>query len=451
MIYSIVGVASCFILIVVLVRFRTRSGLGFQPSDFFLCFFALTWSPLTFFPLDRTHLPYVLLSETAQLSFTVSYALMCLGISLGFVVSNNVFLRAFGRSNVARFKAASSPFDANCSQLLSLITVGSSLCLIVLYLSDDQLRQHLTDVRDYFLSNNVFSYNELRREVERGGFVLEVLHNRLQYSLVALFFVLNLILALRTKKKSRKTFYLMLAIALFIVCATSLNKRPYVYYFAIAVVTYLSWQMCRGISIRKILLQGLIGCGLAVTIITALYSLQYRDADRGLVENLNTLYFRVFLAYPAGYKLYTELYPSPIPFTYGRSVGLLQPILGSVKQPYKAVPEHYGEYLTTFPSGFISYAYSDFGMPGVVVFSVLVGALLRWLNFFVLSRRYLEVKVASLVLLGLSTNYLCNKSFFSSLLSGGLLLTPLAILVIAMACVSLNRSDQQSQSHPTNN
>jgi hypothetical protein len=157
------------------------------------------------------------------------------------------------------------------------------------------------------------------------------------------------------------------------------------------------------------------------------------------------MYFRIFLAYPAGYKLYTEVYPEVVPYTYGKSIGLLQPILGEVEQPYEVVPQVYGEKNTTYPSGFISYAYADFGLTGVAIFSMLVALILHSLNTYCLSQRHIESRVASTVLAGTATNFLCNKSLFSALLSGGILLNIFFLAAIFAATLLQARNADRTK------
>ena len=122
--------------------------------------------------------------------------------------------------------------------------------------------------------------------------------------------------------------------------------------------------------------------------------------------------------------------------------------MGEVEQPYSAVPWFYGIEKTTFPGGFLSYAYSGFGYFGVVFFSLLVGALIRFLNVFVSSRGTMEFRVISIIVLGFATAYFANRPFFSVLLSAGVGWTPVLIILVEKFVIRTksNGSDRLSRS-----
>lgn len=426
---SIISIFSFLLFFWGLVWLTPKSYLRILPSHLFVFFMALTWSPLCFFPLEQTHIFGVELTEDGKLVFSVTYATMFMMIFFGFLLSS-IFVNGNKKALIGNVRHL-TPVEL---RKFSIVIIIISFALIFVYLVSTELRGQIQALWSYAVAENILSYTDLRRNVVVHGFLMESVYGRAQYSLVAFVFVALLLLSANALSKGRKDIaiaYLLIAVALFIVCAASFKKRPYLYYFSLAMAVFFLYNRISVMDNKKLLFKSSIGIILSISLMLLLYSIQYRDnLFNDLSDNLSILYFRVFSAYPAGYKLYVDLYPQMIPHTYGKDIGLLQPILGSAEQPYLAVPGYYQVYNTTFPSGFVSYAYASFGYIGVVFFSLFVGLIIGLLNIFVLSRKTREFQIISMIVLGFSTLFFASRPFFSTLLGAGIGWIPIMIVML---------------------
>lgn len=419
--FTFYGILAFATLLVAIISYRNR-GHGLLPSKMFGLFFMVTWSPLVFIPIEQTHINNFDLSYVAQIKFTISYCLMCICISIGLVVGR--WLMRVGLSRVI----APPPLSMGEYITLRNTTGLVAIMLVFSYFLSVEWRAHILDTYNYLKSLNILSYNELRRGTIREGIVMGEFYGRLQYSLIFMIFTTFLVFGFRDRIKI--TAWLVVAGILFVLCAATLSKLPYAYFLFASMLMILLHTQQHYVAVTSKLILYPLAIGAISTSMYGLYVLQYKDnAYFNLTTILKTLGFRIFRAYPDGYKLYVELYPDVYPYNYGRTVSFLEPVFGFVDQPYLLVPQYFGAGGTTFPSGYVSYAYASFGMPGVAITSFIVGILLVVLDVFVLARPRLELQKIARVTLAMATFWLCSSPLTTSLLSGGLLLMPLLFIL----------------------
>ena len=316
-IYICCALISFSLFVWAFLRYSPSMRAGPLPSHFFIFFMALAWSPLCFFPIDKTHIAQIPLSLEGQSEFAATYSMMYIFVSIGFVFSSGFIRRNKNKTSVRVLT------NYELARLSKVVTLGS-LVFVFGYLMSSELRQHLSDVWSYASATNILSYTELRRELTSSGLVMSSIHGRAQYSIIAFFFVSIVLLAIRKKKLAWA--YLLLATVLFVVCAVTFKKRPYLYFFAMACATFIIYNRSSFEIRPAFFIKILVGIAVAFSILILLYGLQYKDNSyKDLADHVQTLYFRVFSAYPAGYKLYLDIYPSELPFTYGKDIGMLQP------------------------------------------------------------------------------------------------------------------------------
>ncbi len=406
-----------------------RKGDFLLPSRFYGIFAVLVWSPVCLINPSRTHVESFFIGEEAQVRFLVLYVSVMIFSTASWMVVG--FLSS-------KYKLAMS-LDDKVNDTFCRIALGLSVFLVFAYLADPSTRRYLLDIFGYVTGGGNVSYKDIRRSFQYGG-LHGVVHARLQYSLA---FFLFLVLVWKAVVK-RSVVYSIASFVLFVVCATSMSKMPYLYF---GLGSFILVCLCfYKPALRKYYIFGApVVLALGVVFAYLLYKVQYRDvAQVGDSDLLETMLFRVLEAYPDGCKLYVELFPETFPFTYGRTSQLLAPMLGYYgTQPMYLVPEYFGME-TTFPGGVASYAYADFGLIGVVVYSMFVGALLAFLDLLTRNLKAIcfNVGVPVSLALSLSTLWFWTKSFTTCLLTGGLALIPIMVLGMLVVSVGASRENR---------
>ena len=155
-----------------------------------------------------------------------------------------------------------------------------------------------------------------------------------------------------------------------------------------------------------------------------------------------TIYSRIFEVENQTLLENFAAFPNLHPFMWGNN---LRPIAMWNGVPY--VPAFnivgyiwYGSHDITSPSLFIADAWADFAYAGVIVYSIMAGAICRTLDIVFLARGKSVVGVAVLgaTLVGVLT--LLTTALNIALITGGLLLAPLLAGAIMLASRGLNRA-----------
>jgi len=155
-----------------------------------------------------------------------------------------------------------------------------------------------------------------------------------------------------------------------------------------------------------------------------------------------TVYSRIFEVENQTLLENFAAFPNLHPFMWGNN---LRPIAMLNGVPY--VPAFnivgyiwYGSHDITSPSLFIADAWADFAYAGVIVYSIMAGAICRTLDIVFLARGKSVVGVAVLgaTLVGVLT--LLTTALNIALITGGLLLAPLLAGATMLASRSLNRA-----------
>ncbi len=395
----------------------------------FIIGFALIWNPLSFFPIERTHLEHVKIGEDVQLRFTICYALMCVTLAIFRLVIYKELRWDIPRGGGV---ALTQTTENDLRDDAKLVVLGVIVLAVFasVFLSSSEYRAYLVNIYDYVRGGSLISYGEYRRGTHFAGFVMTNLHVRA----ASIFYILFAVwILLAVKRRSWALPLCVLAFASFVVGGASFKKAPYVFYLVSAFGVSYYFLRAKGMQVRRLLPLVFAAVLAGSILMVSLYIIQYRDNESvTAMRSLETAYFRIFHAIPGAFKLYCELYPEAYDFTFGRSIGLLQPILGYAEQPYSLVPAHYGAGRTTFPGGYISYAYADFGYVGVIIYSALLMVVLTVLDRFVAGVVKREVKIVAIVCLGLSALSVHTLPLSTALLTGGLALSP--VLVHLMDC-----------------
>ena len=151
-------------------------------------------------------------------------------------------------------------------------------------------------------------------------------------------------------------------------------------------------------------------------------------------EVLRVVFSRVFEAENQSLLENFATFPSMHPHMWGANIRPIAVLLGQPLIPGYSIVAHtwYGTYDVTSPSLFIADAWADFSYAGVIVFSLIGGAVCRSIDavFLVHGKTVVGVAVLGATFMGVFT--LLVTALNTALLSGGLLMGPiLAGLTVA--------------------
>ncbi len=156
-----------------------------------------------------------------------------------------------------------------------------------------------------------------------------------------------------------------------------------------------------------------------------------------LPENteVQAIYSRVFEAESQSLLENFATFPFVHPHMWGANIRPIAMLMGVEFIPGYSVVAHtwYGSYDSTSPSLFIADAWADFSYAGVIVFSLIAGAICRSIDaiFLVRGKTVVGVAVLGATFIGVLT--LLITALNTALLSGGLLLAPVLVGLLVTA------------------
>ena len=235
----------------------------------------------------------------------------------------------------------------------------------------------------------------------------------------------------------------LLFIVTFVGKADTLSKAPPAFFLIQLMIAFLltftnrvTWQSAFGLAfvialvlyatIRLIIIfpQG-------TPIVDVIYTRVFESENQALLEN--------FAAFP-----YVH------PHTWGTNIRPIATLMGLHYIPAFSIVAYtwYGNYDVTSPALFIADAWADFSYAGVIVFSLIAGAICRWIDaiFLVNGKTVVGVAVLGAAFIGIFT--LLTTALNIALFSGGLLLAPSLAGLVVMAS---RYFDQRHMTPPIDN
>jgi hypothetical protein len=142
---------------------------------------------------------------------------------------------------------------------------------------------------------------------------------------------------------------------------------------------------------------------------------------------------RLVLAPQVGVDSFLFVYPYILPFNHGLGIGLVGRVFGW--QYFRNPPAEVafimtGNLHTTFNAFWSTEMWASFGYAGVVIGSFVVGAVLCGLDAWLLRRRRTSAACVMYAFLIIASVRGMSTSFFTTLLSGGLVLGPLFLMFL---------------------
>lgn len=213
----------------------------------------------------------------------------------------------------------------------------------------------------------------------------------------------------------------------------------------VLVVAYIALGVLVARRGRTILLAGLVPkatravawTAIAAVLLASLYTRQYGfDLRSGLLATG----YRLFIENPRAVELYLDYYPLHHPHLYGGTSVILGTLLGNPgHSPAVYLPQiALGRSLTTWPTTYMANAWVDFGLLGVVVYSLFVGAVLAMLDRWVRQSDYAIGRSAVFAASAFCCIGFGMNSMFTTFLNGGVLLN-VVNYAVALAVVAVFR------------
>jgi len=364
-------------------------------------------------------------------AMNVSVALMYVGIIIGMEAVSRAFpaRTAILASRLADWN--SQPVEDDVRDHAILLVVISMLLLFMLYVSFSE--QHLQTISQFFSIRN----DNAARYAFRARFGGSSSYwYRLLLTAVAPMFIIWGLLAGVLKRS-----WPLLAVTGLLFAATmlgrieTLSKAPPVFlllqiiFAGLLVFTNrVSWRVA------------LFGFLFAVVLVYAAARSFIIFAPGESVGEM--VYSRIFEVENQTLLENFAVFPQLHPFMMGANLRPLAMLMGVPFEPAFNIVGYiwYGSHAITSPSLFIADAWADFSYAGVIVYSIIAGAVCRALDLVFIARGKSVIGIAVLgaTLVGVLT--LLTTALNIALLTGGLLLAPLLAGAIMQATRGLNRT-----------
>jgi hypothetical protein len=356
-------------------------------------------------------------------SMNISLALMYAGVIAGIELVNRLAPVRAANEGAALSRWSSDPLqDNNRTHPLLLATI-LTLSLFMLYVSISE--KHVSVITHFFaMSDN--DQRDLFR-VSFGG--SQSYAYRVVLSALAPMFVIWGYLSAYT----RRSLALLAASSLLFACTLigkieSLSKAPPAF-FALQLMLAALLLLTNRISFRLLVIGG-----------AAVFGSIYLIARLIMVfpEGMNILFFvhtRLFEVSNQTVLEYFAAFPAMHPHLWGANIRPIAALMGVPYTPsFSAVADiWFGEPGITNPALFIADGWADFSYAGVIVYSILVGAICRGIDLVFLVRGKSPVAIAVLgaSVWGLLT--LLTTALNIALLTGGLLLAPASAALLILS------------------
>jgi len=379
------------------------------------------WHPNALFSALKARIPDF---DAVITAMNFSIALMYAGIVMGIEAVDRIIPQRITKMRPALANWNAQIIQDDPESHSSLLIAISGVLLFMLFFS---IKEHHIATIWQFLSINGDKEN-VARDMFRSQFGGSPSYSyRFVLSAIAPMFVIWGLLA-GILNKSRPLLFAasLLLIATMIGKFETLSKAPPAF-FAIQLMVATLLAFTNRITWRNAL--GAIG----------LFALVLYGVTRMTIYNptgLEFIYYRVFEVENQSLLENFATFPQMHPHMWGANLRSVAMLLGVPYIPAYSIVAYtwHGTYDVTNPALFIADAWTDFSYAGVIVFSLIAGAVCRSIDaiFIVHGKTVVSVAVLGATFIGVFT--LLTTALNTALLSGGLLLAPiLAGLVVAVS------------------
>jgi len=217
----------------------------------------------------------------------------------------------------------------------------------------------------------------------------------------------------------------VLALSIVLFRAATFQKFPWAFFLLQMLIVH---QLTRRLSMN---LAWIVGAA-AMIIVTLGVAASIAYPERDIPSIGNYLLYRVAFITNEGVYQTFYVYPDYLPHTGGYNIGLVQSLFGLVPRipAYSVVAAFFGSPDSTYNSLFIADAWVDFGWPGVLLTSILVGAFVKFSDLFFFQFGKSPLCIAGLTASAWAVIQLLSTAAPTAFLSGGLALLPATIMVL---------------------
>ncbi len=382
-------------------------------------------APNPLFPLIKSKVPDF---DAIIIAMNFSVALMYVSVIAGIEAVDRLFPARITamRSAVATWSVQGLRDDLDDSRILLIVIVALVLLMVAYSIAED----HIGTISK-FLSITANDDNATRNAFRLHFASSPSYLYRLILSAVAPMFIIWGLLA----GALRRSWPLLLAASLLLVATTigkfdTLSKAPPAF--------FLIQLMVAGMLIftNRISWRTALGAACVVALVLVAITRLIMIFPEG-TQTLKVVYYRVFEVENQSLLEYFAAFPYLNPFMWGANLRPIAMLMGASYMPAFSLVAYiwYGNYDTTNPSLFIADAWADFSYAGVIVFSMVAGAVCRSIDaiFLVRGKTVVAVAVLGATFIGVFT--LLTTALNIAFLSGGLLLAP----ILAGLLVAANR------------
>jgi hypothetical protein len=354
----------------------------------------------------------------------LSIALMYAGIIAGIEIVNRIAPARIAMTEAALSKWDSQPLrdDVGSHRLLLVLTLA--LALFMLYVSISE--NHIATIAHFFSIKG----DNAARDLFRLNFASSPNYlYRLVLSAVAPMFVIWGVWAGVTNR----LWVLLFAASLLFACTLigkmeTLSKAPPVF-FLVQLMLAVSLTLTNRISWKILLFGGL-------TVFTVIYTATrliviFEDGQSILLW----IYSRLFEVENQTLLEYFAAFPFMHPHLWGANIRPIAALTGVPYIPSFSIVAYtwFGTSDITNPSLFIADAWADFSYAGVILFSIITGAICRAIDIVFLAQGKTVAAIAVLAATFWGVLTLMTTALNIALLSGGLLLAPILAAILLAA------------------
>jgi oligosaccharide repeat unit polymerase len=371
-------------------------------------------APNPLFPVMKSKVPDF---NAVIIAMNFSVALMYLGIIAGIEAVDRFFpaRTAAMRSAVANWNPQSLRDDLGDNRIL-LVVIVTLLVLVATYsLAED----HLGTISKFF------SITHDENNAARNAFRLQFggspsyLYRLILSAVVPMFVIWGLLAGALNRSWPLLLAALLLLIATMVGKLETLSKAPPAFFVLQLMLAALLafWN--------RITWRTALGAACAVALVFSLVTRLIMIFPEG-TETLKVVYYRVFEVQTQALLEYFAAFPFLHPYMWGTNLRPIAMLVGQRYMPAFSLVNFiwYGSFDNTNPSLFIADAWADFSYAGVILFSVIAGAVCRSIDAILLVRGKTVVAVAVLGATFIGVLTLLTTALNIALVSGGLLLAP---------------------------
>lgn len=379
-------------------------------------YYTRMWGPETeFFGHILSAAPSGQVIPTLDVALAAVFLFVCLGVKLTDLLTGTTGRRM--RLAIKRWGSMPVVYSRAESVRLRLLVIVSIIFMMPFVLIDQQFPR----VVEFFTSNvGEFEKIALRREGGGSSFYIYNLLASCFFPFVAFCVVAARVLGTRRDG----AIFLMFLSLLVLSKAATLSKAPLTIFMVQLAVVFF---MCRSLQISAKMAGWLLGISIGGFMAMALVSIPTLEGLGGL---LDFMFYRVFMIVNEGLVEYF----SAIPYIIDHSWNPLPSWLTSETKiaTYWLVGEaHRGVMESTTTVMFLGDAWADLSWMGVLLFSTIMGGLVRFLDVkLILQRGPRLFTIATLALAHQGIFIALNTSLQTAMLTGGLLIAyPLCYLL----------------------